>query len=187
MIAGVNLRHIRTNRSHDPRHLVTQHGRSRGDVVRREQQVGVTQPRRLDVDERFAPHRRADVHILEIEPATNCIKYQSLHLCPLWPCPTISSPPESGINSLEQDRMVEGLAQELHRAFAHGTSAHFVVAVRRDEDDGYSASFGLQLRLQFMTGYARQANVGDKTRRVVSGFGAQEMLGGAEANRRQPI
>jgi hypothetical protein len=45
------------------------------------QQVGVTQPRGLYVDENFTSHRRANVHILKIEPSTDCIKHKCLHSC----------------------------------------------------------------------------------------------------------
>ena len=59
--------------------------------------------------------------------------------------------------------------------------------MRSDEDDGYSAAFGLKLRLHFKTGHARHANVGDQARGFVSSFGIQELLRGAKAERGQPI
>ena len=59
--------------------------------------------------------------------------------------------------------------------------------MRSDEDDGYSPSFGLKLRLQFKAGHARHANVGDQTGGLVSGFGIQELFRGAKAERGQPI
>jgi len=58
--------------------------------------------------------------------------------------------------------------------------------MRSDEDDGYSASFGLKLRLQFKAGQARHANVDDQARGLVSGFRFQELFGGAEAECGQP-
>jgi hypothetical protein len=42
--------------------------------------------------------------------------------------------------------------------------------MRSDENDGYSASFGLKLLLQFKTGHAWHANVRDQARCLVSGF-----------------
>ena len=59
--------------------------------------------------------------------------------------------------------------------------------MRSDEDNGYSASFGLKLRLQFKAGHARHANVGDQTGDLVSGFGIQELFRRTEAERGQPV
>jgi hypothetical protein len=59
--------------------------------------------------------------------------------------------------------------------------------MRSEENDGYSAPFVLKLRLQFKTGHARHANVGDQARGFVSGFGIQELFRGAKAERGQPI
>ena len=59
--------------------------------------------------------------------------------------------------------------------------------MRSDEDDGYSASFGLKLRLQFKAGHARHANVGDQAGGLVSGFGIQELFCGTEAECGQPV
>jgi hypothetical protein len=42
--------------------------------------------------------------------------------------------------------------------------------VRSYENDGYLASFGLELRLQFKTGHARHANIGDQAPDVPSRF-----------------
>ncbi len=58
--------------------------------------------------------------------------------------------------------------------------------MRSDEDDGYSASFGLKLRLQFKAGHARHANVDDQARCLVSGFRFQELFRGTEAECGQP-
>jgi hypothetical protein len=35
----------------------------------------------LHVDENFASNRRGDVHILEVEPMTECVKYKRFHAC----------------------------------------------------------------------------------------------------------
>jgi len=83
VISDTKLRDVRTHCSHDPRNLVTKHGWRRNDVVSSEQQVGVAQPRRLHVDENLASYGRDDVHILEIEPSTECIEYECLRSCPL--------------------------------------------------------------------------------------------------------
>ena len=80
MISDTELRDVRTYFSHYPRNLVTKHRRHWNDIVSSEQQVGVTQPRGLHVDEDFASDRRGDVDVLEIEPATECVNYKCLHL-----------------------------------------------------------------------------------------------------------
>jgi hypothetical protein len=49
----------------------------------------VTQPRRLHVDEDLAANGRGNVHVLEIEPLTDCIKYKRLHV---W-APTVAFDP----------------------------------------------------------------------------------------------
>ncbi len=78
----MELRDIRTHRSHDPRNLVTKHRRRRDNIVSCKQQVGVAQPRRLHIDENFASYRRGDLNVLEIESSTECIKYKCLHFRP---------------------------------------------------------------------------------------------------------
>ncbi len=55
VISDTELRDVGTDCSHDSRDLVAEHRRRRNDVVRGEEQVGVTQPGRLHVDENFAP------------------------------------------------------------------------------------------------------------------------------------
>jgi hypothetical protein len=52
--------------------------------VRGEQQVGVTQPGRFHIDENFTSNWRGDVHIFEIEPTTECVKYKRFDVWP--PC-----------------------------------------------------------------------------------------------------
>jgi hypothetical protein len=78
----MELRYIRTHCSYDPRDLVTKDRRRRNDGVSCKQQVGVAQARRLHIDENFAPYRRGDLNVLEIESSTECIKYKCLHLRP---------------------------------------------------------------------------------------------------------
>jgi hypothetical protein len=89
VISDADLRDIGTYFGNDPGNLVTKHGRSRSDIVSGEQQVGVTQPRRLHIDENFASYRLGNVHILEFEPSTDCIKYKRLHVRP----PTVAFKP----------------------------------------------------------------------------------------------
>jgi hypothetical protein len=60
------------------------------------------------------------------------------------------------------------------------------VAAPGDEDDRYSASFGLKLCLQFNTRHARHANVGNQACGLVPGAGIQELLCGVEAERGHP-
>ena len=59
--------------------------------------------------------------------------------------------------------------------------------MRSNEDDGYSASFGLKLRLQVKAGHARHTNVDDQARSLVSGFRFQELLRGPEAEGGQTV
>ena len=80
MIPDTELRGVGTDCEHVPCDLVTQHRRRRNEIVSGEQQVGVTQPRRSHVDQNFAPNRRGDIHVLEIEPATKCVKHKCLHV-----------------------------------------------------------------------------------------------------------
>jgi len=70
VISDADLRNVGSDCGHDPCDLVTEHGGRRNEIVSGEQQVGVTQPGRLHLDENFAPNRHGDVHILEVEPAT---------------------------------------------------------------------------------------------------------------------
>jgi hypothetical protein len=46
---------------------VAEDRRRRHEVVRGEQEVGVTEPGRSNLDEDLAPHRRRDVQVLEFE------------------------------------------------------------------------------------------------------------------------
>ena len=55
--------------------------------------------------------------------------------------------------------------------------------MRRDEDDGYAASFCLELGLQFKAGHARHPNVSDQACRRMLSAGIQELFCGAEAER----
>jgi hypothetical protein len=82
VISDTELRDVRTHCSHDSRNLVTKHRRRWNDIVSSKKQVGVTQPGGLHLDENFAPNWRGDVHILEVEPATECVEYKRLHV---WP------------------------------------------------------------------------------------------------------
>jgi hypothetical protein len=66
----MELRDVWTHRSHDPGNLMTKHRRRRDDIVSSKQQVGVAQARRLHIDEHFAPQRRGDLNVLEIESST---------------------------------------------------------------------------------------------------------------------
>ena len=78
MIADTQLRDVGADCNHYPCDLVTKYRRRWNEIMSSEQQVGVTQPRRSHVDEDFAPDRRGDVHVLEIEAATECVEYKRL-------------------------------------------------------------------------------------------------------------
>src|SRR5260370_19310322 len=82
MISDMELCDIGTDRGHNRCDLVTKHRRHWDDIVSSEQKVGMTQAGRLHLDENFAPNRRSDVNVLEIEPATECVNYKCLHLGP---------------------------------------------------------------------------------------------------------
>jgi hypothetical protein len=56
------------------------HRRRWNDIVSSEEPVGMTQAGGLHVDQDFASHRRGNVHVLEIEPTAECVKYKRLHL-----------------------------------------------------------------------------------------------------------
>jgi len=87
----------------------------------------------------------------------------------------------------QQYGVVKRFAQELDCPFAHGKSPNPGITMRSDEDDRYSTSLGLKLRLQLKTGHARHANIGDHARSLASGFGTQELFRGAEAKRGQAV
>jgi hypothetical protein len=80
VISHTELHDFRTHCRHDPRNLVTKYHRRWDDIVSGEKQVGVTQPGGLHVDEDFASNRRSGVHVLEIEPATECVNYERLRV-----------------------------------------------------------------------------------------------------------
>ena len=87
----------------------------------------------------------------------------------------------------QQYSVVKRLGQELDCTFAHGNNPHLGVAMRCNENDRYSASFSLELRLQVKSGHARHANIGDQAHSLASGFGIQELFRGAEAKRGQAV
>jgi len=91
------------------------------------------------------------------------------------------------VNDFQKDCVVERFVQELHCSLTHGMNPHLGVAMRGDEDDRYSTSLGLELRLQFKTGHARHANISDQARNLASGLGIQELFRGAEAKRGQAV
>jgi len=64
---------------------------------------------------------------------------------------------------------------------------HLGITVRSDEDDWYSASLGLKVRMQFKTGHAWHANISDQARNLASGLGIQELFRGAKAKRGQAV
>jgi hypothetical protein len=80
VISDTKLCDLRADCSYDSRNLVTEHRRRWNDIVGGEQKVGMTQPRRLHVDEDFASDRGSDINVLEIEPTTECVDYKCLHL-----------------------------------------------------------------------------------------------------------
>jgi hypothetical protein len=89
MIADTELRDIRANFRHYSGDLVAEHGRCREYRVRSEEQVGVTEARRLHIDKNFAPDRLCDPHFLEVEWTADGINDKRLHANPpfirTWP------------------------------------------------------------------------------------------------------
>jgi hypothetical protein len=81
VIADMDLRDVRTCCCNDPRDLMTQNRRRRRDIVIGEQEVRMTQARRLHVDENLAAFWRGDVHVFQFKPSTDRINYKCLHLC----------------------------------------------------------------------------------------------------------
>jgi hypothetical protein len=73
VITGADLRNVRSDCGHNSCNLVTEHRRCRNKIVSGEQKVGVTQPRRLHLNQNFAPDRRGDVDVLDVESVTDCI------------------------------------------------------------------------------------------------------------------
>ena len=71
VIPDAELRDIWADFRHDSRDFVAKHGGHRKDRIGSEEQVCVTQTGRLHINENFAPNRRGNVHILEIEPVTD--------------------------------------------------------------------------------------------------------------------
>ncbi len=82
MISDADLSDVGSDCGHDARNFVTKHRWGGDEIVSGEEQVGVTQPGRLHVHENFAPDRRSDVNVLEVEPTTECVEYKCLHV---WP------------------------------------------------------------------------------------------------------
>ena len=79
MITNTELRDVGTDLSDDSRHLVAEHRRRRNDVVRGEQQVGVTEPGRLHVDQNFAADRRSDVDVFKIKSVAERVDDERFH------------------------------------------------------------------------------------------------------------
>src|SRR5260370_19407660 len=78
VIPNAEFRDIGADFRHYPRDLMAKHGRCREDRVRGEAQVSMAQPGRSHIDQNFAPNRPCDVHILQIEPTNDCVKYKRL-------------------------------------------------------------------------------------------------------------
>src|SRR5260370_26433629 len=79
VIPNAEFRDIGADFRHYPRDLMAKHGRCREDRVRGEEQVSMAQPGRSHIYQNFAPNRRGDVHILEIETTTPCVKSSRRH------------------------------------------------------------------------------------------------------------
>jgi len=82
MISDAKLRDIGADCCDYPRDFVTQHRRYRKDVMTGEQQVGVTEPGSLHIDQHFAPYRPGDVDVFQLESLSERVEDQRLHLPP---------------------------------------------------------------------------------------------------------
>ena len=82
VISDTDLRYVGADCGNDPGDLVAKHGRRRNEIVSGKEQVSVTQPGRLYVDENFVANGRGDVYILEVEPTTDSVEYKRLHMRP---------------------------------------------------------------------------------------------------------
>ena len=79
MIPDTDLRYFGADSRHNPGNLMTEHRRRPNEIVSGKEQIGVTQPGRLNVYENFAPNGRGYLHILEIEPTTDTVEHKCLH------------------------------------------------------------------------------------------------------------
>ena len=79
VIADVELRDVRTDGSHDPRDLVTEHRGRRHEVMRGEQEVRVAEAGGSNVDEELTTQRRGDLDVLEVEAVAQCIQDKRFH------------------------------------------------------------------------------------------------------------
>jgi hypothetical protein len=80
VITGTELSDITTDCCHDPRDFVTEHRWCRHDIVSGEQEVGMTQARRLHVDKNLAADRRGDLHVFEIKSVTARVQDKRFHI-----------------------------------------------------------------------------------------------------------
>src|ERR1700756_121524 len=81
---------------------------------------------------------------------------------------------------IKQRSSVDRFGKKVTRTFLHRAYCQRNVAAPGDEDDRYSALFGLKLFLQFNTRHAWHANVGNQARSLVPGSAIQELLCGVE-------
>jgi hypothetical protein len=113
VISDVDLHDIGTYFGNDPGDLMTKHRWDWNDIVSGEEQVGVTQPGRLHVDENFVPYRCGDVYNLEVEPTTERVNYKRLHV---WP-PTVAFSRPSVPTRLEEEPWAGALPASRLAAF----------------------------------------------------------------------
>jgi hypothetical protein len=79
VISETDLSNLGPDRTDDTGDLVTEHGWHRTKVVSGKEQIGVTQPGGLHLDENFPPNRCSDVNVVEIEATTERVNDQRLH------------------------------------------------------------------------------------------------------------
>jgi hypothetical protein len=93
VISDAKLRDIRPHANDDPGHLVAEHRRRRGELVRGEQEVGVAQPGCTNLDEDLAAYGSGDVHVFELESTADGIENECFHARSL--CPARADSPSS--------------------------------------------------------------------------------------------
>jgi len=74
MVSDVELRDPGTDRSDDSRDFMAQNRRRWNNVVSCEEQIGMTQPGGLNIDQNFATHRLGDVDLFDVESTPERIK-----------------------------------------------------------------------------------------------------------------
>jgi hypothetical protein len=85
VVSDPQLRDLGAHGSHDSGDLVTKDRRRGNEVMRGEQEIGVTKPRRSHLNEDLAAHGSGDVDVVEVEPAADGIENERFHAANMRP------------------------------------------------------------------------------------------------------